>query len=76
LNKECTQALADELKQLPHPTLVLWGNKDPFQKPAYADKLAATIPNAERVWIKDAGPWSIDEKPDEVGAHLSNFFLS
>jgi len=73
LNKEYTQAIADELKNLPHPTLVLWGEKDPFQKPAYADKLAAAIPNAERVWIKDAGHWLIEEKPDEVGAHLNKF---
>jgi len=43
LNKEYTQAIADELKNLPHPTLVMWGDKDPFQKPAYADKLAAAI---------------------------------
>jgi len=40
---------------------------------AYADKLAAAIPNAERVWIKDAGHWLIEEKPDEVGAHLNKF---
>lgn len=73
LNKEYTQAIADELKQLPHPTLVLWGEKDPFQKPAYADKLATTIANAELIWIKDAGHWLIEEKPAEIGAHLRTF---
>ena len=73
LNKEYTQAIADALKQLPHPTLVLWGEKDPFQKPAYAEKLAATIPHAELIWIKDVGHWLIDEKPDEIGAHLKKF---
>ena len=74
LNKEYTQAIAGALKQLPHPTLVLWGDRDPFQKPAYAAKLAAMIPNAQRVWIKDAGHWLIDEKPDEVGAYLNKMF--
>ncbi len=40
LNKEYTQSIADELENLPHPTLVMWGDKDPFQKPEYAKKLA------------------------------------
>jgi len=73
LNKEYTQAIADELKNLPHPTLVIWGDRDPFQKPEYASRLATTIPNAELIWIKDAGHWLIDEKPAEIGAHLTKF---
>lgn len=73
LNKEYTQSIADELKILPHQTLVMWGDKDPFQKPEYAPKLAEAIPGAELVWIKDAGHWLIDEKPDEVGKHISQF---
>jgi len=73
LNKEYTQAISDELSHLPHQTLVLWGDKDPFQKPEYATKLADAIPNAELVWIKDAGHWLIDEKPDEIGDHINQF---
>jgi len=55
LNKEYTQAIADELKNLPQQTLVIWGDRDPFQKPEYAGKLTATIPNAELIGIKDTG---------------------
>lgn len=73
LNKEYTQAIADELEHLPHQTLVIWGEKDPFQKPEYATKLAEAIPNAELVWIKDAGHWLIDEKPDEIGDRINQF---
>ena len=73
LNKEYTQSIADELKNLPHQTLVMWGDKDPFQKPEYAPKLADAIPHAELVWIEDAGHWLIDEKPDEIGGHISQF---
>jgi len=73
LNKEYTQAIADELKNLPHQTLVMWGENDPFQKPEYANKLAEAIPNAELVWIKDAGHWLIDEKPDEIGDRINQF---
>ncbi|MGL1834820.1 alpha/beta fold hydrolase [Rhodocyclaceae bacterium SMB388] len=73
LNKEYTQAVADELKHLPHQTLVMWGDKDPFQKPEYATRLVEAIPNAELVWIKDAGHWLIDEKPDEIGDCINQF---
>ncbi|SHF22141.1 Pimeloyl-ACP methyl ester carboxylesterase [Modicisalibacter ilicicola DSM 19980] len=73
LNKEYTEAIADELKHLPHQTLVLWGDKDAFQKPAYAPQLTKAIPNAELVWIKDAGHWLIEEKPEEVGKRIGDF---
>ncbi len=73
LNKEYTQAISDELKNLPHHTLVLWGDKDPFQKPEYASRLAEAIPDAELAWITDAGHWVIDEKPDEIGDHINQF---
>lgn len=73
LNKEYTQAIAEELKDLPHQTLVMWGDKDPFQQPEYAPKLADAIPNAELVWVKDAGHWLIDEKPDAIGDCINQF---
>ncbi len=73
LSKEYTQAIADELKHLPHQTLVMWGDKDPFQKPDYALRLVEAIPNAELVWIKDAGHWLIDEKPAEIAERINQF---
>ena len=73
LNKEYTQAITDELSNLPHQTFIMWGDKDPFQKPEYAPKLAEAIPNAELVWIKDVAHWLIDEKPDEIGEHINQF---
>lgn len=73
LNPEYTQAIAGALGTLPHPTLVMWGDKDPFQKPAFAPRLTAAIPGAELAWIKDAGHWLIDEKPDEIGGRIKAF---
>lgn len=73
LNKEYTQAIADKLKHLPHQCLVMWGDKDPFQKPEYAPQLVDAIPNAELVWVKNAGHWLIDEKPGEIGDRLKRF---
>lgn len=73
LNKEYTQAIADELHNLPHETLVMWGDQDPFQKPEYAEKLASAIPRAELTWVRDAGHWLIEEKPDEIADRISQF---
>jgi pimeloyl-ACP methyl ester carboxylesterase len=76
LNPEYTQAIAEQLPQLSHSTLVMWGEKDPFQKPKYAEKLATAIPNAKLAWIKGTGHWLIDEKPDEVARELIDFLDS
>jgi pimeloyl-ACP methyl ester carboxylesterase len=68
-----TQAIADELKHLDHETLILWGREDPFQKPAYAEKIRNVIPNAELTWIDDAAHWIMEEKPADVAAVLKAF---
>ncbi|TDX22138.1 pimeloyl-ACP methyl ester carboxylesterase [Modicisalibacter xianhensis] len=72
LNPEYTLAIADELKQLPHDTLILWGRHDPFQKPTYAEKLSATLPHARLEWI-DAGHWITEERPDDVARVIGTF---
>jgi len=73
LNKEYTQAIAGELKNIEIKTLVLWGDKDNFQKPDYAPMLADAIPGAELIWVKDAGHWVTDEKPEETVRHILDF---
>lgn len=73
LNPEYTKAIAGELKNLPHKTLIMWAEQDVFQKPSYATKLRDAIPNAELVWIKEAGHWLMEDKPDEVSQHIIAF---
>lgn len=73
LNPEYTLAIADELKNLNHETLILWGREDPFQKPAYAEKLRDAIPGARLTWIEEAAHWVMEEKPAEVAAELKAF---
>ena len=73
LNPEYTRAIAGELETLPHPTLILWGRHDPFQKLAYGEKLAATIPDARLEVIEDAAHWIMEEKPGEVADRLAAF---
>ncbi len=75
LNPEYTLAIADELQYLPHPTLILWGRHDAFQKPEYAEKLKSTIPNAAIEWV-DAAHWITEECPSDVAAMLGRFLAS
>ncbi|TDX23825.1 pimeloyl-ACP methyl ester carboxylesterase [Modicisalibacter xianhensis] len=72
LNPEYTLAIADELKQLPHETLVLWGRHDPFQLPEYAEKLKATLPNSSIAWV-DAAHWITEECPEEIADIVGRF---
>ncbi|WP_166260637.1 alpha/beta fold hydrolase [Marinobacter salicampi] len=74
LNPEYTLAIADELKHLPHETLILWGKHDAFQKPEYAEKLRDAIPNAQLEWV-DSAHWITEEQPEEV-ANILNRFLA
>ncbi|TMP06139.1 alpha/beta hydrolase [Pseudoalteromonas sp. S3178] len=73
LNKEYTQAIAGELKSLPHETLILWGEEDNFQKPKYAPMLEQTIPNSSLIWLEKAGHWCLDEQPEKILLLMSNF---
>ena len=73
LNPEYTQAIGGELKHLTQPTLIIWAENDVFQKPEYATVLHETVPNSRLVWIKQAGHWLMEERADEVSAHLIEF---
>lgn len=73
LNAEYTMAISDQLTRLEHDTLILWGRQDPFQKPLYAERLRAAIPNARLAWIEDAAHWVMEEQPDQVTAALTTF---
>jgi len=71
LNSEYTLAIADELQQLPHSVLIVWGEKDPFQKPDYGRRLEQAIPNARLEIIDNVGHWLLEEKPEQI----SDLFL-
>jgi len=73
LNKEYTQAIAGSLPTLTHETLILWGDKDEFQKPKYAPMLADAIPDSSIKWIEGAAHWVTDEQPESVSESLVAF---
>ena len=55
------------------PTLVIWGERDPWLEPALADAYAARIPGAQAERIAGAGHWPWLDQPsviDRVAAFL------
>ncbi|MCW2996755.1 MAG: alpha/beta hydrolase [Solirubrobacterales bacterium] len=59
-------AAGAQLGTLTCPTLVLWGDRDPYIPASFADVYAAAIPGAELVRLPDAGHWPWLDRPDAV----------
>lgn len=63
----------DELKQIPIPTLVIIGEKDPATIPEYGELIAASIPGAKSFVVPDAAHLSNIEQPDVFTKALVDF---
>jgi pimeloyl-ACP methyl ester carboxylesterase len=70
---QLTWALRPELGRLKSPTLLLWGDKDPFGAPAFGEEMAKLMPHAVCEVIPNAGhlPW-LDE-PDLCARRTAAF---
>ncbi len=53
------------------PTLVVWGERDPFFPVAEAERLAAAIPGAELRVFEGCGHFIPEERPEELAAALA-----
>jgi pimeloyl-ACP methyl ester carboxylesterase len=66
----------EQLKQLVKPTLLFWGNNDPFGAPEVGKQMADIMPDAD-LHIIDGGhvPWLTQSKiiGPEVTTFLSRF---
>jgi epoxide hydrolase 4 len=58
---------------LPTPTLVLWGDRDPYARPELADESAALCANARVVHFADASHWLAHDETAAVREQLLNF---
>ncbi len=61
------------LAELKIPVRILWGRRDPVAVPAIAERLAATIPDAELTWLEDCGHFPMLENPVAMAAELQEF---
>ncbi len=64
------------LQQLPHPLLMLWGEKDPWMNTQQrGEKYRQYYPNLTEYYL-EAGHCPHDEIPDEVNSLIANWVLS
>lgn len=54
------------LGELACPSLVVWGDKDPFVGAAFADAYGEALPNSEVMRLPDAGHWPWYDRPDLI----------
>jgi pimeloyl-ACP methyl ester carboxylesterase len=59
-------AAGERLGLLSCPTLVVWGDEDPYIPASFADVYAARIPGARGHHVADAGHWPWLDRPDVV----------
>lgn len=74
---QATQAHTDEVQdrygEISEPTLVLWGEEDEWIPRARGEELAGLLPNAAFHPIPRTGHLVIEERPDELVAHIERF---
>jgi pimeloyl-ACP methyl ester carboxylesterase len=56
-----------ELADLDQPALIVWGERDRWLAPAFADAYAARLPNAAVERVAGAGHWPWLDQPDVIG---------
>lgn len=65
--------LGEELNQIKHPTLLVWGNNDSITPPFVAREFNKLIPNSELYFIDKCGHAPMMEVPDEFNIILHKF---
>ncbi|MEH6671008.1 alpha/beta fold hydrolase [Halopseudomonas sp.] len=73
LNANQTMALVDRHHTVTAPTLVLWGEDDPWQKVADGQQLASEIPGARFQLIQGASHWLQQDAPERFSQALLDF---
>lgn len=62
-----------ELGQVDCPTMIVWGDQDPFVSPKLGDRLADTIPGSRLVRLPGTGRLVPEEAPDTLANMILEF---
>jgi len=65
--------ITPNLGKITTPTLIMWGDGDPYVPLAFAKKLKDDIPNSTLQVVLRTGHFAIEERPEEVRALLKEF---
>jgi pimeloyl-ACP methyl ester carboxylesterase len=68
------QAIEDLLPQLDLPTVVVWGDKDPFFAVSVGERTTAAIPKARLVVYEQTGHFVPEEQPELLAADILRSF--
>ncbi len=71
VNKEDMEEV--DLRALPHPTLVVWGDRDPWLSSKTGDQLASIIGGSKLVHLPSTGRLVPEEAPDMLSSLLLDF---
>ena len=75
LNTSHTMMIAHRHHQISAPTLLVWGVDDPWQPISDGERLAAEIPTAKLIPVRNASHWIPQDAPEEWLAHIQAFLL-
>lgn len=73
LDTRDTTSIADQVEQLDVPTLILWGEQDPYQKIEYGRRLAKAMRRASLQVCTDGGHFLPEDRPDWVAQQIRAF---
>ncbi|HZG96543.1 MAG TPA: alpha/beta fold hydrolase [Mycobacteriales bacterium] len=73
LDPDAVHAALLGLRAAVPPTLVLWGEGDPWHSTAYGRRVAADIPGSTYVVVPDAGHFLPEDRPERVAEEISAF---
>lgn len=69
-------AIEQMLPDIQSPTLVLWGDSDPFFSTGVAERTRSTIPDAELTVFDETGHFVPEERPADVAVAILDFLQS
>ncbi len=76
LNTSHTMMLAHRHHTVAAPTLLVWGEDDPWQPIRDGERLAAEIPDATLIRVANASHWIPQDAPEEWLGHVQAFLAA
>lgn len=70
--KETLRAI-EALRRSAPPTLLVWGRRDLFFKPRYAERLRSDITGSRLEWIENSRTFTPFDAPTELARHIREF---
>ncbi|MEO5953527.1 MAG: alpha/beta hydrolase, partial [Chloroflexia bacterium] len=72
-NTNQTTEITHLLPSIIAPTLLIWGEDDPFQPISYGARLASDIPNSRLIRVQEANHYVMHDQPELVAGAIAEF---